>query len=217
MNKDNDLDQRVRAQRPRPGWTSTKEGVQALETIGAPQREDRRSGPRRTWLLAVAAGLVVVAVGATLAIRTLGPAADMAAPRPTNGTVVTIEQGLTYDAEDLGAVMANTDTVFVGTVLDTTGRDEDAGWTTFTVAVEETIAGQPPAQVRVRQHGYVDRQGTLHIIENQKLVDVGSSYVFATNDEPSLDVYTVAPGPWATRPTEPAGRAALVQEYQNAR
>ena len=103
--------------------------------------------------------------------------------------------------------MANTNTVFVGRVLKTTWRDEDAGWTTFTIAVVETIAGQPPAEAQVRQHGYVDRQGTLHIIENQSLVEVGGTYVLATNDEPSLDVYTVAPGPWGARPDR-AGRTA---------
>ena len=165
----------------------------------------------------MAAGLVVAVVGATLAIRALDPTGDVAAPRPTNGTVVTIEQGLTYDAEDLSVVMENTDTVFVGRVLTTSSRDEDEGWTTFSVAVVETVAGAPSPQIDVRQHGYVDRRGTLHIIENQALVEVGGSYVFATNTESSLAVYTVAPGPWGARPTEPEGQPALVKQYQAAR
>lgn len=138
-------------------------------------------------------------------------------PRPTNGSVVTIEQGTAYDAEDLRTVMANTDTVFVGTVTTVTGRDEDAAWTTFTVAVIETIAGQPTDEITIRQHGYVDRQGTVHIIENQALVEVGRTYMFATNEEPSLDVYTVAPGPWSARPTEPEGQPTLVKRYHDAR
>lgn len=216
MNND-DLNLRVRAQRPRDGWTTTAEGVQTWASIGEQQESSGRSRGRRTWVLAVAAGLVVAVAGVTLAVRSFGPGSDVAAPRPTNGTVVTLEQGLAYDADDLTAVMANTDTVFVGRVTKTISRDEDAAWTTFTVAVVETVAGAPAAQVSVRQHGYVDRQGTLHIIENQMLVDEGASYVFAANGEPSLDVYTVAPGPWAARPTEPEGQDKLVQQYRAAR
>ena len=91
--------------------------------------------------------IVVAVVGVTFAIRTLTPLNDVAAPRPTNGSVVTIDQGLAYDADDLPTVMAHTDTVFVGEVLAVTDRDEDAAWTTFALAVVETIAGQPPAAI----------------------------------------------------------------------
>lgn len=217
MNADDELDQRIRAQRPRAGWTMTSDGVRAWDAVGDPRRGGRRSDGGRSWHPAVAAGLAVVAIAAAmLAFRGFGPSADVATPRPTNGSVVTIEQGLTYDAENLPVVMANTDTVFVGTVLGTAERDEDAGWTTFAVSVAEPIAGQPTAEVQVRQRGYVDRQGTLHIIEDQSLVEVGGTYMFATNYEPSLDVYTVAPGPWAARPTEPEGQATLVEQYEAA-
>lgn len=212
-----DLELRVRAQRPRAGWTATADGEQTWKSIGDRQKDGQPQRGRRTWVLAVAAGLVVAVAGVTLAIRSIGPGTDVAAPRPTNGTVVTIEQGLTYDADDLTEVMAHTDTVFVGKVTATSGRDEDAGWTTFSVEVVQAVAGAPATQVRIRQHGYVDRQGTLHIIENQQLVDEGASYVFAANDEPSLDVYTVAPGPWGARPTEPEGQEDLVQQYRAAR
>lgn len=215
MTVDNDLDQRVRTQRPRSGWTATSEGMRTWEVI---QDSHGHVGPAvRARLFAVAAALAVAVVGVTFAIRALGPAYDVATPRPTNGGVVTIGQGTTYDAEDLQAVMANTDTVFVGTVLTVTDRDEDAAWTTHAVAVKETIAGQPPTEIKVRQHGYVDRQGTVHIIENQALIEVDRTYVFATNHEPSLDVYTVAPGPWAARPTEPEGQPVLVKRYRDAR
>ena len=130
MNND-DLNLRVRAQRPRDGWTTTAEGVQTWASIGEQQESSGRSRGRRTWVLAVAAGLVVAVAGVTLAVRSFGPGSDVAAPRPTNGTVVTLEQGLAYDADDLTAVMANTDTVFVGRVTKTISRDEDAAWTTF--------------------------------------------------------------------------------------
>jgi hypothetical protein len=216
MSTEGDLDDRIRAQRPRPGWTTGAEGVRTWNAVRSAQGRVRESATRRTWLLAAAAAVVLVCA-ATLAVRVLGPTADVAAPRPTNGRVVIIDQGLTYDADDLRAVMTHTDTVFVARVLEVTDRDEDAAWTTFTVAHLETIAGQPPAEPRIRQHGYVDRQGTLHIIENQSLVEVGGTYVFATNVEPSLDVYTVAPGPYAARPTEPEGQRTLVQQYRVAR
>lgn len=217
MSADNELDQRVRAQRPRSGWTTTPEGVQAWDVIRKSHGRVGRQVVRRTWLLAVAAGLVVAVAAATIAIRVLGPTSDVATPRPTNGTVVTIDQGTTYDADDLRTVMANTDTVFVGKVLTVTDRDEDAAWTSYAVDVVETIAGQPPARAQIRQHGYVDRQGTVHIVEDQALIEVGQTYVFATNEEASLDVYTVAPGPWASRPTEPEGQSKLVKQYQDAR
>jgi hypothetical protein len=169
-------------------------------------------------VLAVALGVVAAAVvSATLAIRIFSPTADTAALRPTTGSVVPVEQGLTFDAKDLPTVMANTDSVFVGTVLAVAGRDEDAAWTTFTVTVLETVAGRLPDEAEVRQHGFVDRQGTVHIVEDQALVEVGRTYVFAANHEPSLGVYTVAPGPWAARPTETGGQRALVKQYKEAR
>lgn len=177
---------------------------------------NRRSSRHKIWLVACAAAVALLAA-TTLTISWLKPGADVAAPRPTNGQVETIDQGLAYDANDLDTVMDNTDTVFVAKVLALTGRDEDAASTTFRVELLETIAGEPPAQPLVSQHGYVDAQGTLHIIEDQSLLEVGQIYVFATNAEPSLDLYSIAPGPHAARRLTPNEIPAVAEEYRAAR
>ncbi|MFT4166248.1 MAG: hypothetical protein QM650_13495 [Microlunatus sp.] len=180
--------------------------------VGASERPSKY----RTWLVACAAAVVLIAV-AVLTISRLLPSSGVSAPRPTNGQVVTIEQGLAYDASNLHAVMDNTDTAFVATVLAVTDRDEDDFSTTFRVELKETIDGVPSSQPLVRQRGYVDRQGTLHIIEGQSLLEVGRTYVFATVAEPSLDLYEIAPGPHAARPLELSEIPTIMNEYRAAR
>ncbi|TDO27505.1 hypothetical protein EV643_1589 [Kribbella sp. VKM Ac-2527] len=193
---EDDLDQRIRSQRPRPGWATSHSGAAVLDRVlktaaGPAAARGRRVTPIR--VLAAAAAAAVVVAGAVVGARELRSGDDLSA-RPTNGTTETIQQGYAYDVISLPVVMANTDTVFAGKVVGIAARDESDGWTTYRVQLLRTVKGTPPDEVQTRQRGYIDENGTSHIGDRQPLVEIGKIYMFATNHESAQNVYTVAPG-----------------------
>jgi len=216
MIDDDQLDRRLSAQRLKPGWASGATGHATMTRL----LEGGTRGGRRGWtpnrLLAVAAVLVLVA-GMLGVAQLLTGTSNVAVPRPTNGRTVTLQQGgVTYDVTKLSTVMANTDTVFAGRVLTVEARDEEEGWTTYRVTRLQTVKGSPAAELSIRQHGYVDKEGTSHTIEGQELVLVEGTYLFAANFEPALKVYTVAPGPHAAHQVGADQIDELVQRYRQA-
>ncbi|MFB6722528.1 hypothetical protein ACFCV3_20290 [Kribbella sp. NPDC056345] len=215
---DDDLQRRIRAQKPRPGWAGGAEGRAVLEGVlnSSVEEPSPPAGRRRGRLVAVAAVVVVVAVGGVAGFRMVRSGDDVSV-RPSNGRTEVIQQGYAYDVTKLPVVMANTSTVVSGKVLAITARDESGGWTVVRVQVLQSIKGAAPAEVRMRQRGYVDESGTTHIIDKQQLVEVGGTYLFATNHEVAEDVYTVAPGPYgASRAADEAHLKELTDLYSAA-
>lgn len=214
-----DLDQRIRAQRPRPGWAAGHSGAAVLDRIlktaaGSAAVRGRRVTPVR--VLAAAAAVVIVIAGAVVGARELRSGDEVSA-RPTNGATETIQQGYAYDVTNLSVVMANTDTVFAGKVVGIVARDEADGWTTYRVQRLRTVKGTPSDEVQARQRGYIDEDGTSHITDRQPLVEIGKTYMFATNHEPARNVYTVAPGPYGARQAANERQIAeLVTQYAQA-
>lgn len=215
---DDETTRSVRRLRPDTGWARSPAGQGLLER--SVRRADgipaSPSGPtRRPVVLAVAAagGLGLTFVGlSAFGILTFGPS-----PVPeATGRTVTMESSFVIDVTSLPAVLAYTDTVFVGRVEAIEGQDADDGWTFATVRVIERVAGISPDVVTVRQRGYVDDNGTTHVTEAQAIVGAGRSYVFALSDEPDSDVYTVVAGPHGAVDAGPDVER-LLRSYRAAR
>jgi hypothetical protein len=219
---DDELDRRLRAQRPRAGWAESDSGSAVLERIRTAEHEaddEPEDEPRRPWVrrALVAAAAVLLLAGAAVTVRQLTGPDDLTA-RPTNGQTVQLDQGgYAYDVTSLPVVLAHNDTVFAGRVDAITDRDESEGWTSYRVEVIATVKGSPPAEVAVRQRGYVDEDGTSHVSGRQPILEVGRAYLLATSAEPGGEVYTVAPGEHAARvATDDRQLDALIDAYQRA-
>src|SRR4051812_27107938 len=94
---------------------------------------------------------------------------------------------------DNSALMGASHNVFVGKVVSQVDTGELAGnpTTKFSVKILKSIKGELNEEAMVTQlAGY--RDGVLYIIdEDNKLLEVGSTYIFATRYNPEDDTYTL--------------------------
>ncbi|WP_420878986.1 hypothetical protein [Rhodococcus sp. (in: high G+C Gram-positive bacteria)] len=107
------------------------------------------------------------------------------------------EASWVIDIHDQRQVAGFADAVFVGKVLEQVGSAADRSAipeTQFRVSVTEALKGELAEEVTVNQQGGTDpKTGEVLLLDDDPLVEVGKTYLFATRYNADLDFYTVIP------------------------
>ncbi|MEH6796692.1 MAG: hypothetical protein V7694_21415 [Rhodococcus sp. (in: high G+C Gram-positive bacteria)] len=107
------------------------------------------------------------------------------------------EASWVIDIHNLRQVAGFADAVFVGTVLEQTGFETERSAipeTQFRVQVSDSLKGDVAEEVTVNQQGGTDpKTGEVLLLEDDPMIEVGKSYLFATRYNADFDFYTVIP------------------------
>lgn len=110
--------------------------------------------------------------------------------------VRTVETSWAFDKADQRALAGWADAIFVGTVAEKSGTESripSLPESQFRVTVLETLKGELPESVTVNQQGgFLPERNELVLIEDDPLLSVGKSYLFATRHAPDKNWYTVS-------------------------
>ncbi|AZI65756.1 MULTISPECIES: hypothetical protein [unclassified Rhodococcus (in: high G+C Gram-positive bacteria)] len=172
--------------------------------------------------LAVAAAL---ALGACTTEDSSG-ASDKQTTQESPHTNAHSDASWVIDIQDQRQVAGFADAVFVGTVLEQSGFAADRSAvpeTQFRVQVSNSLKGEVAEEVTVNQQGGTDpKTGEVILLEEDPMIEVGKSYLFATRYNADFDFYTVVPftgheelDPSAARGVQP-GESDVVKGMQDA-
>jgi hypothetical protein len=138
--------------------------------------------------LAVAA----LAVGLVAAIAMSG---NSPAPKTEEERVANVETMAVTDLADDHKLVGFASDVFLGTVVTKRGTTmaEPLPETQFDVRVLRTVKGSLAGDVVVSQQGGVDEDGTKVVIDNDPLLKVGKTYLFASRTNEATGWHTLIP------------------------
>lgn len=135
---------------------------------------------------------------------------------PSDTAGAALHAGYAFDVTNERYVAGYADNVFVGRVEAVAAADRDGTRTLYDVTVLDALKGSLGVRVQVSQLGYLDEDGVPHVIEDQPLLEPGSTYVLAPSDEPDGE-QTLIGGPVASvEVDDPRARAEAVTRYAAA-
>ncbi|MDZ7913706.1 MAG: hypothetical protein U5O16_18025 [Rhodococcus sp. (in: high G+C Gram-positive bacteria)] len=102
-----------------------------------------------------------------------------------------------FDITDPALLAGAPDAIFVGTVIEQTGTKALSLFpeTQFLVRIADggVLKGDVAGDITVNQQGGLQPDGTMLLLDNDEMVTVGQSYLFATGYLPYEGWYTVVP------------------------
>lgn len=154
---------------------------------------------------------LIVTIGVAVFVAALTPFAYDAAVANKN----TIHGSYIFDVSNKRYMAGYSDAILVGEVE--TIEEVVPPFTRYRVSVVETLKGELPASVVVKQHGFASGND-LEVLEDQPLLQVGQTYVLMTN--PALDGetsdLTLLAAPLATIHTTDSNRDEIVRDIRDA-
>lgn len=166
--------------------------------------------PYRTSLVVLTLALVVLGVGGAVS-------QGRAAQQPG---VIHAEISFVTDLHDARRLVGLVDNVFVGRVVAQAGTHKPDGRlpeTLFTVEVVRAIKGSLAGSVTVNQQGgFSEEDNAVILMENDQLLEPGTTYLFATRASEGGQWHTLVPGFGDLRIGSEQEQAALVQKFEKA-
>lgn len=166
---------------------------------------------KRKWYL-----LAAPAMAATIALSIAGPGLFTNSP-PANPVIKTVQYNSVFDVTDPQRLVGWSDAVFVGKVIEKSGEKSLDGIpeTQFKVEVSENIKGTLKGEVTVNQQGGYEGNNLI-LIENDKLLEKGETYLFVTKYLEEEGWYTLVPVYGDIRITSESHREELINKYKKA-
>jgi hypothetical protein len=166
---------------------------------------------RRKWYL-----LAAPALAATIALSIAGPGLLTNSPSE-NPVIKTVPYSNAFDVTDPQRLVGWSDAVFVGKVIEKSGEKSHDGLpeTQFKVEVSENIKGTLKGAVTVNQQGGYEGNNLI-LIENDKLLEKGETYLFVTKYLKEEGWYTLVPVYGDIRITSESHREELINKYKKA-
>jgi hypothetical protein len=155
--------------------------------IGKAKTEIGKNNNKK-WLVFAAPGLAAI-----IALGIAGPGLLSNQP-PENPVIQTVQTSHAFDVTDPQRLVGWADNVFIGKVIKMSGTSEERGMleTQFKVEVAESIKGELQGEVTVNQQGGYEGK-KLILVENDKLLKEGESYLFISRKNEEHDFHTVVP------------------------
>lgn len=156
--------------------------------LGVSKGKLEMGNSKRRWSFVIAPAIV-----ATLALLIFTPSFFTNSP-PENPVVRNINANFVIDTSDPRQVVGFSDNVFLGKVVKKIGTKNLVNYpeTQFEVEVLENIKGEVKGTIKVNQAGGFEGD-ELFLMEGDKQLIVGKTYLFATRYLPEEDWHTVVP------------------------
>lgn len=106
---------------------------------------------------------------------------------PTTMEHRSIESSYAYDVTNLKLLSGQADAIVIANVVGVSETDEEAGTTSFTIDVTDSIKGNLGGRQTVEQLGFVETTGKTHTTvedPDQPLLQVGSTALLTLGQEP---------------------------------
>jgi hypothetical protein len=143
---------------------------------------------RKKWLAFAAPGLAAI-----ISLGVAGPGLLSNHP-PENPVIQTVQTSHAFDVTDPQRLVGWADNVFVGKVVKMSGTSDERGMveTQFKVEVAENIKGELQGEVTVNQQGGYEGKNLI-LVENDKLLKEGESYLFVSRKNEEQNWHTAVP------------------------
>lgn len=155
-------------------------------------------------------------IAASLALGIFGPNYFTNNP-PENPTIQTMEMNTVIDIYNPREVVGFSNNVFVGKVIKQVGSKSLSSYpeTQFEVEVFDTIKGELEGTIKVNQQGGYEGDN-LFLMEDDKLLVEGETYLFATRYLKEENWHTVIPVGGDILINNEEERKKLIEKYTNA-
>ncbi|GHI00120.1 hypothetical protein [Neobacillus kokaensis] len=179
--------------------------------MGVSKAKYEMGKPKRRWSYIIGA---VIAASLTLSI--FGPNYFSNNP-PENPIIRTMETNTVIDIDDPREVVGFSDNVFLGKVIKKVGSKSlnDYPETQFNVEVLDSIKGELKGTIKVNQQGGYDGE-YLFLMENDKLLVEGHTYLFATRYLKEENWHTVIPVGGDIPFNSDEEKKELIEKYKKA-
>jgi hypothetical protein len=165
----------------------------------------------KKWLAFAAPGLAAI-----IALGVAGPGLLSNHP-PENPVIQTVQTSHAFDVTDPQRLVGWADNVFVGKVVKMSGTSDEYGMleTQFKVEVAENIKGELQGEVTVNQQGGYEGKNLI-LVENDKLLKEGESYLFVSRKNQEQNWHTVVPVYGDIMIESEAHKEVLINKYKKA-